>query len=363
MAFDTLHPSASSADAAAGVLCLLALANHKRKVDETDKTKTEDCIKRHKANYDDFDANVKESNYSWSTPYPTPTLSVQTPDRTDHEDQPSQVGPNQKIQPSQSVSSQQKIDSRKKSGTDRVSRLEQNRIAAKVSRERKKAMMNELQRSITFFRETNLAVQKQNDQLESLIARANVVVSRENDRKQEGKKKNIQGSKMAPVLIPNDVETADTSTTGQASTVQPIDLSVIQPGSTVQAMSNFQQAATKAMAAAMANLQRGPVLPTSNVSTDIIANVCNSSISMPIPQFAQSASITASITDTSGINFQQYMETLTAFAFQNSMLAAAAFANSQHHQQQQAPLMATAPFMSGPFFALPQQFEQKPSQA
>jgi len=163
-------------------------------------------------------------------------------------------------------------------------RLEQNRKAARESRRRKKAMIEELQRSLMFFSKANERLKQQNEQLTRQLL--------------DGHNQLASMGKPVPMLDPTTVATAagagvpmvskpavvvPTTTTPQGmfntleqqqplpvASVVPdsaIDMSM-QPGATMQAMATFQQAAHAAMEAASRMMQaHGVVVVHPQVST------------------------------------------------------------------------------------------------
>jgi len=133
----------------------------------------------------------------------------------------------------------------------RAIRLEQNRKAARESRRRKKAMIEELQRSLMFFSKSNTALKQQNELLTRQLLDAHSVLAKTGKAvpPMDPKTTEVSASQaMARETLPVKVESqgvleSSTNTSGQ-------DISSIQPGATMQAMANFQQAAQAAMEAA-----------------------------------------------------------------------------------------------------------------
>mmetsp|Transcript_34610 Transcript_34610/g.99712 ORF Transcript_34610/g.99712 Transcript_34610/m.99712 type:complete len:201 (+) Transcript_34610:177-779(+) len=140
------------------------------------------------------------------------------------------------------------VPAAKKQATSRSKalRLEQNRKAARESRRRKKAMIEELQRSLMFFSRTNEQLKHENEILTRQLHDAQ--------------------SKLTSMGKP--LPSADASTTKPEITVEknqseaqaPVeyDEGLMQPGATMQAMASFQQAAQAAMEAASRNMRAQP---------------------------------------------------------------------------------------------------------
>jgi hypothetical protein len=183
-------------------------------------------------------------------------------------------------------------------------RLEQNRKAARESRRRKKVMIEELQRSVIFFSRANGTLKQQNDELSRLLMQAQAQVSavesgqgqqqaqananQEAAKAQEAANQHQQQHQYANAANMSQQAQANTVATqamyesqgfppGAArSAAQTMNatapagtpagaslthgtpqggnapaLPTMQPGATMQAMANFQQAAAAAMQAAM----------------------------------------------------------------------------------------------------------------
>lgn len=133
----------------------------------------------------------------------------------------------------------------------RALRLEQNRKAARESRRRKKAMIEELQRSLMFFSKSNAALKQQNEVLTRQVLDAHSVLAKMGKPIPALDPKLIEGKteeKKAPVKVESKDPAAATKTTGQ-------DITSIQPGATMQAMATFQQAAQAAMEAASRSMK------------------------------------------------------------------------------------------------------------
>jgi bZIP transcription factor len=172
-------------------------------------------------------------------------------------------------------------------------RLEQNRKAARESRRRKKVMIEELQRSVIFFSRANATLMQQNDELTRLLMQAQAHANSANAPATETA---IGDTKVAAVLTavpettvmqveaprpaapiaavaaaaqpPSEQEQllqANTVATQAlyeskgfpaaaaraAAHTMNASLPPMQPGATMQAMANFQQACAQAMQAAM----------------------------------------------------------------------------------------------------------------
>ena len=251
-------------------------------------------------------------------------------------------------------------------------RLEQNRKAARESRRRKKVMIEELQRSVIFFSRANGTLKQQNEELSRLFMQAQaqvaVIESQQNGGaapvapvpvakvKAEGEQQPQQGgiqqnqaqavatqamyesqgfpaaaARAAAQTINAGAANAQSSAPGAASQAS---LPPMQPGATMQAMANFQQAAAAAMQAAVQGMQSVPGI-----------------------------SLNALSVAPSGANAQQaYNDTMTALAMQQAAAAAAAgqqfFQNNpfaahqmvawQNSQAAQAPVQAAAQAQAAP---------------
>lgn len=185
-------------------------------------------------------------------------------------------------------------------------RLEQNRKAARESRRRKKVMIEELQRSVIFFSRANGTLKQQNDELGRLFMQAQSQVAAVENGQQHQSQAQAQAnanqeaakaqadaahqqqqqhqytaiSSLSQQAQANTVATqalfesqgfppaaartaaqtmnATAPTPGalvphnvSTTTTNPPALPAMQPGATMQAMANFQQAAAAAMQAAM----------------------------------------------------------------------------------------------------------------
>lgn len=174
-------------------------------------------------------------------------------------------------------------------------RLEQNRKAARQSRRRKKVMIEELQRSVIFFSRSNGVLKQQNDDLQRLVMNARSQVSqmegqksivptsqptvqlKEANLKQQAEANAVatqavfesQGfpaaAARAVAQTMNGTSTVSKNTPADksATTVSPQGLPPMQPGATMQAMANFQQAAAVAMQQAVQGMQQIPGMTVS----------------------------------------------------------------------------------------------------
>jgi hypothetical protein len=134
----------------------------------------------------------------------------------------------------------------KKQATDRsrALRLEQNRKAARESRRRKKAMIEELQRSLMFFSKANDRLKQQNELLTRQILDGHCALA--------------SMGKPVPELNPNDIGREPEMSKMELEAMPALDTGVdgrMQPGATMQAMASFQQAAHAAIQAASRNMQ------------------------------------------------------------------------------------------------------------
>jgi hypothetical protein len=210
----------------------------------------------------------------------------------------------------------------------RENRLEQNRKAAKESRRRKKVMIEELQRSVIFFSRANSTLKHQNDDLTRLLMQAQAQVS------------DIENSETAPLAAPVAVATETkpivavmapvvAQPTSAAAAAMTGSLPPMQPGATMQAMANFQQAAAAAMQAAVQGMKGIP-----GVSMQALA---------------------APASGASSTNSQQaYDDTMTALAMQQAAAAAAAAAGATTQQPQFLTTLApdTVPVAPAPGYPM-----------
>lgn len=237
-------------------------------------------------------------------------------------------------------------------------RLEQNRKAARESRRRKKVMIEELQRSVIFFSRANGTLKQQNDELSRLVMQAQAQVAAIENQQQGASAGQVsqtavqapqpkaetaqqqqqesfqqaqaqavatqalyesQGFPAAAARAAANAMNGGTNTNPQSQANTPASnpagqqaLPPMQPGATMQAMANFQQAAAAAMQAAVQGMQGVPGLSLNALATPPGTN----------PQ-------------------QAYNDTMTALAMQQA--AAAAAAGQQFFQNN--------PFMAHPMMA------------
>ena len=216
-------------------------------------------------------------------------------------------------------------------------RLEQNRKAARESRRRKKVMIEELQRSVIFFSRANGTLKQQNDDLTRFLMQAQMQIAaieshKENsaqatpaveEMKTEDRQKQAEqaqantvatqaiyetkgfppaaaraaaeamhGKSKSPSPAETQAATMEMASSSQTSSAFP----QMQPGATMQAMANFQQAAAVAMQSAMGQMQNVPGVSLSQLAAA-----------------------------PAGTNAQQaYTDTMTALAMQQAAAAAAA---------------------------------------
>jgi hypothetical protein len=172
-------------------------------------------------------------------------------------------------------------------------RLEQNRKAARESRRRKKVMIEELQRSVIFFSRANGTLKQQNDELTRLLMQAQAQVTAIES-----------GGKVpaSPVAAPVAAEKEPTvgapapQPTSAAAAAMAGTLPPMQPGATMQAMANFQQAAAAAMQVAVQGMKGIP-----GVDMQILTSPAS----------------------VAGNSQQAYNDTMTALAMQKAAAAAA----------------------------------------
>lgn len=152
-------------------------------------------------------------------------------------------------------------------------------------------MIEELQRSVIFFSRANSTLKQQNDDLTRLLMQAQTQISQLNE---DGTTKSEEGkpSGNGDVASPNNYNLPPGGAKGPGGFAP---LPPMQPGATMQAMSNFQQAAAAAMQAAMQGMQGIPGINIGQLTTA-----------------------------PSGSNAQQaYTDTMTALAMQQAAVAAA----------------------------------------
>lgn len=233
-------------------------------------------------------------------------------------------------------------------------RLEQNRKAARESRRRKKVMIEELQRSVVFFSRANNTLKHQNDDLSRLLMQAQAQVAAIEGQQASGSARqptnevkaessqdhqaNFQQAEAQAVATQAVYESQGFSAAAARAAAQTMNgannvsmnngssgpstpspvpghgLPPMQPGATMQAMANFQQAAAAAMQAAVQGMQNIPGLSVQALAAGA----------------------------PTGTNAQQaYNDTMTALAMQQA--AAAAAAGQQFFQQN--------PFLPHPMMA------------
>ena len=144
----------------------------------------------------------------------------------------------------------------------RVVRLEQNRKAASESRKRKRILLDELQRSVIFFTRANDTLKQQNQNLQTLLQQAQNQIKNMDKKNDES---NIEEAKATTATAtPSEHSTQDSCNShnnedtvkvhlpivippAQASLQISNFLNTVETGATIQAMTNFQQAASAAM--------------------------------------------------------------------------------------------------------------------
>ena len=118
----------------------------------------------------------------------------------------------------------------KRSKASKEHRLEQNRIAARESRRRKKKMLEELQRSLCFFTKANAVLRSEHEELTRKLLAAQEEL-------------NKQGLPIPEAPVKKE---AAVPAIAQAMPM-PVVPPTVEPGTTMQAMASFQQAAALAM--------------------------------------------------------------------------------------------------------------------
>lgn len=132
----------------------------------------------------------------------------------------------------------------------RALRLAQNRKAARESRRRKKALVEDLQRSVIFLGRANGALKQQNDELTRRLLEVHSLLSEMGEP--------VPAPKPKPEKAAAEPEATGEALAAAANTVMAnikprpaaLPLPNMQPGATMQAMADFQQAAAVAMQAA-----------------------------------------------------------------------------------------------------------------
>lgn len=184
--------------------------------------------------------------------------------------------------------------------------------AARESRRRKKVMIEELQRSVIFFSRANSTLKQQNDDLTRMLLQAQTMISQMNDDSKLGE----QGKEGSDGMTVNASQSyLSPTSTRNPSAPSFTSLPPMQPGATMQAMSNFQQAASIAMQQAMQGLQSIPGINMNQLTA------------APAGASAQ----------------QAYTDTMTALAMQQAAMAAAA--GHPFNMQQGFPHPAYNPYM------------------
>ncbi|KAG7353428.1 bZIP transcription factor [Nitzschia inconspicua] len=200
-------------------------------------------------------------------------------------------------------------------------RLEQNRKAARESRRRKKVMIEELQRSVIFFSRANSTLKQQNDDLARLLMQAQAQVSVIESGEKANAPEAVESKPTAvvtAVVAPSLPQPTSAEAAAMAGTLPPM-----QPGATMQAMANFQQAAAAAMHAAVQGMKGIPGVSLQSLAT-------------PAP-------------GTVGVNPQQaYNDTMTALAMQQAAVAAAAAAATSQQQYAVKGTSTVAPPVAAP---------------
>jgi hypothetical protein len=186
-------------------------------------------------------------------------------------------------------------------------------------------MIEELQRSVIFFSRANSTLKQQNDELLRMLLQAQSAISQrltDDAKAEEDSKEDTEGTGANQSFLVPPPASNKNSNTSVFTAVPPM-----QPGATMQAMSNFQQAASMAMQQAMQGLQSIPGINLNQITA------------APAGASAQ----------------QAYTDTMTALAMQQAAMAAAG-ANpfSMQHGFPQPPFN---PYM---WPASPQQMMQAP---
>jgi len=130
-------------------------------------------------------------------------------------------------------------------------RLEQNRVAARESRKRKKVMVEELQRSVIFFSRANAFLKQQNDEYTRMLAQAQAAVQQQMQQQQQQMQQQQQSINVGAPQASN----ADPNATlqqPQASPIQPQTVESIQQPQQVASAGPVSAASTSAEQAAQA---------------------------------------------------------------------------------------------------------------
>jgi bZIP transcription factor len=311
----------------------------------------------------------------------------------------------------------------------KLTRLEQNRRAAKESRQRKSKMVDDLQRSVVFFTRANATLKERNEELVRLVKEAvdcadmdkadcqvldkalkdNAVMGSKctynssalsmctsNDDEESSERetatlltklnqslvnedeKKVPLSTSSKSALSNEhaasvkacVETESmlkTNPTTKTSVVvdslsSKIDnTAAMQPGSTMQAMASFQQAATAAMEEAMKGLQNTESFSTLQQLMETAPGSATAAMpSQPYNTAPSSSSSAAAAALSSAVtNAQQaYHDTMAAFAMQQAAQAAATVAATSGNPH--AWMFAGLPLMMGPAAMIALQLQQQP---
>lgn len=221
----------------------------------------------------------------------------------------------------------------------RAVRLEQNRRAAKDSRQRKNKMISELQGNVIFFSRANATLKQQNDELARLVMEAGKYVSDEGLEKTEPVADVTCEPSKAEMGSLTEMKTESATATSLDSKPDSIlaasepgatDLSDIKPGSTMQEMASFQQATAAAMHQAYKGLQN---------STNLVSSL---SQFPPAPQ--------PTVANIPSHQDAIYRDAVAMLMMQQAAAVAAVTAGNQ-----QALLLSSYPFMMGPLLAWQQQ--------
>ena len=153
----------------------------------------------------------------------------------------------------------------------RVVRLEQNRKAASESRKRKRILLDELQRSVIFFTRANDTLKQQNQNLQTLLQQAQSQIKNMDKKNDESNSEEAKAT--TATATPSEHSTQDSSNSQNNEDTVKVHLPIVIPpaqaplqisnflntvetGATIQAMTNFQQAASAAMKAALLHMQQ-----------------------------------------------------------------------------------------------------------
>jgi len=152
----------------------------------------------------------------------------------------------------------------KKAATDqsRAVRLEQNRKAARESRRRKKAMIEELQRSLMFFSKSNAALKQQNEVLTRQVLDAHSTLAKMGKPLPPLDPK-LTESSFKPIDVEANAPKVEAESKPAPDVANSQEITSMQPGATMQAMASFQQAAQAAMETASRNMKAHGVVVNS----------------------------------------------------------------------------------------------------